>query len=241
MKRFLVVSILFLSSVLYCDQSQFSFFQPPPDWLMSNPKDFKDGVKIGFVASKRKIFTPAITLTLEKIPCSEKTYIEIVKKNHKSDITKDVRELGLLQTKSGSAHLLQIDTKNTWGKVRILQAILVKEGVAYIQTASCLREDFLKIHRDLLDSFNSLSVSDDLVSSLKEKKDFEERMESLFRSWRKHLRTAKGEKEVLFKGSFFQKNQWGPFTEYITKNHSDCGICWQILAIQYVKEKLMDM
>ena len=181
----------------------------------------------------------AISLYIEKIPCDEKTYLDAVLKNHRSDITKSVRELGLLQTKSGKSHLLQIDTKSNWGKIRILQSILVKDGYAYIQTATSLRKDFLKINQELLKSFQSLCVAEDLPSTLENHEEFDKKLTTLFKSWKKHLQTAKGEKEELFKANFFQRNQWVPFTEYITQNYEDFGICWQILAIQHVKEQLM--
>ncbi|CCB89374.1 hypothetical protein [Simkania negevensis] len=241
MKRFLLLCFLFFSSLLCSNQPQFTFFQPPEGWLMSNPTHLEDGLKIGFVQSQRKIFTPAISLYIEKIPCDEKTYLNAVLKNHRSDITKSIRGLGLLQTKSGKSHLLQIDTKSNWGKIRILQSILVKEGYAYIQTATCLREDFLKINQELLKSFQSLCVADDLPSTLENHEELDKKLATLLTSWKKHLQTAKGEKEDLFKANFFQRNQWLPFTEYITHNYAEFGICWQILAIQYVKEQLMRM
>ena len=172
---------------------------------MSNPAYFKDGIKIGFVQSQKAIFTPAITLCIEPFSCGEKTYLRSVKNNHRSDITKSVRDLGFLQTKSGKARLFQIDTKNSWGKIRILQSILLKDGIAYIQTASCLRKNFLKIHQDFLKSFQTLSISDDLISSLENQQEFEKKLQSLNLSWKKYLSSAKGRKEDLFKGSFFQK------------------------------------
>lgn len=239
MKRFLILCSIFLTCTLYANEPQFSFFQPPEGWLMSNPMHFNEGLKIGFVQSERKIFTPAISLFIEKIPCDEKTYIDAVKKNHRADITKSIRELGLLQTKSGKSHLLQIDTKSNWGKIRLLQSILVKDGYAYIQTATCLREDFLKINQELLKSLQSLCVAEDLPSTLENHKEFDTKLASLFTTWKKYLQTAKGEKEELFKANFFQRNQWVPFTDYITQNYEEFGICWQILAIQYVKEQLM--
>lgn len=241
MKQLLLVWAILIGSVLFSENAPFPFFEPPHNWQMSNPIHFTDGVKIGFVQSERKIFTPAITLSLEKIPCDEKTYIETVKKNHRSDITKRVRELGLLETKSGKAHLIQIDMKNNWGKIRILQSILVKDQVAYIQTASCLREDFLKIHQDFLSAFRSLTVADGLLSSLSNHQELEDKLEKLTVSWKKYISSAKGKKEELFKESFFQKNQWGPFTDYVTKKYAENGICWQILAIQYIKDQLMSM
>jgi len=241
MKRLFIILSFFFAPLLSAETIPFTYFHPPEGWLMSNPMHFKDGVKIGFVQSERKIFTPAISLSIEKIPCDEKTYIDAVKKNHRSDITKSVRELGLIQTKSGNAHLLQIDTKNTWGKIRILQAILVKDGYAYIETATCLKEDFLKINQDLLSSLKSLSIAADLPSTVDNQKELENKLNKLARSWKKYLVSAKGKKEDLFKESFFQRNQWVPFTEYITENYGDFGICWQILATQYVKDQLMSM
>ena len=241
MKRFFWIASILLTSLLSSEEKPFSFFRPPPGWLMSNPMHFKDGVKIGFVQSERKIFTPAISLSIEKIPCDEKTYIDAVKKNHRLDITKNIRELGLIETKSGKAHLLQINTKNSWGNICILQAILIKNGYAYIETATCLREDFTKINEELLNSLKSLVIAPDLAASIENHEELDKKLASLKTSWKKYLSTAKGKKEELFKEKFFQQNQWVPFTEYIIKNYEGFGICWQLLAIQYVKEELMNL
>lgn len=245
MNRFLILCSILLTSFLAAscpvEKPPFAFFQPPKGWLISDPTNFEDGVKIGFVQSKRKIFTPAMSLAIEKVSCDQKTYVEAVKKIQLSDMTKNVSELGLIETKSGKAHLLQIETKNSWGKVHILQAILIKDGYAYIQTTSCLSEDFLKLHETFLNSLNSLSITSSPFAIIEQDEDLDKKIHDLKTCWKKHLKTTREIKEDLFKGNFFQKNQWIPFTEYLTKHYTNLGICWQILVIQHIKDELMNL
>ena len=227
-----------LSSQAHSQSHPFAFFNPPPGWVVSNPC-FLGKVKIGFIKSKRETFAPAISLLIEKISCSEKEYVDGTKKIHRSDPTQDVRTLGLIETKSGQAHLFQIDTENSWGRTHILQAILIKEGFAYVQTATFLKEDFLSLSDQILKSFKSLLVMPTPFSHIENHQEMTKKFNYLNSFWKRHCKEAGKSKEELFKDPLFQKKHWLPFVESIVKSDKNFRICWQILATQYMKEELM--
>jgi len=235
----LLLFFLLFSAVLHANQFPFAFFDPPSGWFLSPSRHFEDGVKIGFVESKKKIFSPSITLSIEKISCSEEEYLKNVKTAHSFDRIKDVRVLGIFETNSGKAHLLQIDTKHPWGDIRMLQALLIKQGYAHIHTAACLKTDFAKIRDQLLKSFQSLRVSFDFFSTVHDNKKLENSFNYLKMAWKDYAESERNHGKGSFRKDLFQKTQWLPFIEVIKKDYADLGICWQILAIEYLKEELV--
>ncbi len=218
---------------LLAQEPFFAHFDAPEGWQIADPSKYGRGVKIGFIASKRKIFTPSITLTFEKVgKTSLEEYLKVIEKqNRKNNYT----ELGSLQTKNGLAHLIQLDIKNQWGVIRVLQAISIYEGYAMIHAASMLKEEFLSVHKELLASFKSLEVSPIWSDPLLEKK-----LESLTKCWKKYCATSKGDRKTLFATPFFQNNQWKPFVNYVEKELKLKGNCWQLLAIKYIQQSLLE-
>ena len=226
MKKLLFVSFFlfcFFFSRTICSASlpPFYYFHPPKDWLISDPTHLPKEVKIAFIQSERKMITPSINLTLEKVDVPIETYIQEVKKIHQTDRTTQCRELGILNTKSGNAHLLEISMKKEWGDIRILQSILIKDGFAHLLTALSLKKDFMKYHELFLSTFKSLTIAPDLYSSITEeepRKVLKEKIHS--------LRSLQEEEQLRSLLSFMDTS--------LEKE----GKCWQILAIQYIKNNL---
>ena len=216
-KLFLFLLPLIFSMTTQAKEPFFPVMTPPKGWLISDPTLFEEGVKIGFVQSQRKIFTPAISLSLEKIrDTALKDYLKVVRKLHETNPRNRYHELGYLETKSGKAHLSQIDMTNQWGDIRILQAIILHDGYAVIQTATALKKDFAKVQDNFLESFRSLTLSPDLLASLGDSagaKQLKRKLETLKISWKKYCSSSSGKKEALFVSDFFQKNQWNFLNE----------------------------
>lgn len=231
--------LLSLSCVLWTAEPFFAAFDPPKGWVISDPSRYDKGVQIGFIASNKRIFTPSITLSYETVGTVDlPTYLKAVRKNFLRDRRTTVQELGTLKTKDGEGVLLQIDQKNRFGDIRLLQAISLHNGKAIIHTASCTKDDFLNIHEALLKSFKSLTIYPNLASSCPTPA-LREKLEEMEKCWKKYLATSKGSKEKLFASSFFQNNQWKPFVNYVEKELDSQGSCWQILAINHIKETLL--
>lgn len=224
---------LLLPFFLCAQEPFFAHFEAPKGWQIADPSKYGRGVKIGFIASKRKIFTPSMTLTLEKVgKTSLETYLKVIEKHNQHN---HYRELGSLQTKNGPARLIQLDIKNQWGVIRVLQAISVYEGYAIIHAASVLKEEFLSVHEKLLASFKSLEVS-----PIWRDPDLEKKLTPLTTCWKKHCATSKGDRESLFATPFFQSNHWKPFVNYVEKELKLKGSCWQFLAIKYIQQSLLE-
>ncbi len=233
------VVFLLLPLFLFANEPFFASFDPPKGWLIADPSKYENKVKIGFIESNKTIFSPSITLTLEKVESVDlKTYIKAVQKNFESDRLNRYQELGTLHNHVGKAHLAQVDMKNQWGEIRLLQAITIYQGYAIIQTAATLKKDFLTVHETFLTSFKSLTTFPTLIASCNDSL-FQKKIDGLMKCWKKYRSTSKDDNETLFKSSFFQNNQWKPFVNYVENKLDSQGSCWKLLAIQHIKETLL--
>jgi hypothetical protein len=224
---------------LWATEPFFATFDPPKGWKISDPSKYEEGTQIGFIESHRRIFTPSLTLTYEKVGNVDlKTYLNAARQNFATDHYSHFQELGKIKTNSGEGVLIQVDLSRRFGQVRLLQAISIHQGTAIIHTASCLKEDFLKIHEALLNSFKSLTIYPNLISSCPNT-SFKGKVEGMLKCWKKYSATSNDSHEVLFASSFFQTNQWKPFVNYVEKELDSQGSCWQILDIHYLKEILI--
>ncbi|MCP5504275.1 MAG: hypothetical protein H7A41_03890 [Chlamydiales bacterium] len=237
--KWLCCLLLFLPLFLSANESFFVTFEPPKGWLIADPSQYQDGMQIGFIESKKKIFSPSITLSLEKVGKVDlKTYIRAVQKNYEADRMNQFQELGNLHTQCGTGTLIQVDMKNRYGKVRLLQAITIHNGYAIIHSAAVLKDHFLSIHESILKSFKSLTTYPTVAASCNHP-DFQEKIDAVIKCWKKYRKTSKSDNETLFKSSFFQNNQWKPFVSYIENELNSQGSCWQLLAIKHIKETLL--
>lgn len=103
-------------------------------------------------------FSPSINMAIEKIDSSESKYIKAIKANYNGKANYTVSEFPKVSTKSGKAHLFQIDKKQPFGDIRILQMILVQKETAYIVTACALKKEFPTLEKEFLKTFSSFSL-----------------------------------------------------------------------------------
>lgn len=223
----------------------FAFFSPPKGWDIANPSLFKREVKIGFVQSKKKIFSPAVSLTIEKVgKVTLATYLQAVRKNYGQHRDCHYRELGPLKTASGAIHLALIDKKSECGPLRILQGVSIHNGYAIIQTGTALKKDFPSVRPDFSNCFRSLTLASDLFSSLsnpREKNALKKMVDHLHCDWKEYQKKSKERGKVLFFNSDFQQNVWQPFTKNFTATFDDQGACWQLLAIRVIQNSLINI
>ena len=137
-------------------------FTPPPGWEIAQLKTPSPYVKIGFIGRGTSEFRPSMNLSTEEVDVSLKEYVKAVKELHLADPAATWRDLGKLSMKAGTGRLVEMSGASPYGETKILQAFFVKSEMAYILTAAILKEDFPKIQAELLKSFQSLNVLDDL-------------------------------------------------------------------------------
>lgn len=231
--------LLFFPLLLLANEPFFTTFDPPKGWLIADPSQYQDGMRIGFIESKKKIFSPSISLSLEKVGKVDlKTYVKAVQKNYEADRFNRFQELGNIHTRSGCGTLIQVDMKNRYGEVRLLQAITIHDGYAIIHSAAVLKDQFLSTHEAILNSFKSLVIYPTVAASCQHPQ-LKEKIDGVTKSWKKYRKTSKGDNKTLFISSFFQSNYWKPFVSYMENELNSQGSCWQLLAIKYIKETLL--
>lgn len=230
-----LILFLFPLALFACDPF-FTFFAPPEGWLISDPSKYEKGVKASFIASKRQVFTPSLTLSTEKVGSATiEDYTHSLEKIYRRDI---FQKLGTFETEAGTAHLFQIDRKTQWGNIRILQAIVFHEGFALLQTGACLKEDYLDFHESYLKAFKTLRTTPSIVESTSHP-ELKKKVGGLMRSWKKLCATSKDAPEILFASAFFQNNQWKPFVNFVENALESEGTCWQFLALKHIQETLL--
>lgn len=197
-----------LSLGLLCFASH-CLFTPPANWEISDPKMPSKRAIVGFVDKRKSGFCPSINLTFERVEISPEEYLAIVQKNCTAK-KQQWRHLGKIETKSGPAELVEIETKTKFGPARLLQAILIREKEAYILTAGALKKDFGKNGAAIEQSLRSMTLCDDLFSQVEDDKA----RSSLREAWQKRgagVESASFERMIL--------------------EQSKLGIVWQILML----------
>lgn len=233
MKLFILV---FLPFILYANEPFFTLFDPPKGWLFTDPSKYEKGVKIGLIESKRRIFTPSISLALEKIGnASLEDYSRALEKIYRCD---QFTKLGTFKTSAGIGHIFQIDKKSQWGEIRLLQGVIIHEGYALILTGTSLKREFLEVHETFLNAFKTLQVYPTLTDSCPDER-FKEKIRDIVKCWNKYSASSKDNPKTLFTSSFFQDNWWKPFANYIEKDLNNMGACWQFLALRHIQETLL--
>jgi hypothetical protein len=212
--RINLLCFFFLPLLLWAETPKdFCFFIPPKNWTLVNPSLAPSNVKIAFIAKEKKSFCPSLNFVTENTSLNLSEYLQAVRSLHIADKANRWRILGPLHTKAGKAVLTEIDTETPKGKARLLQAILLKNSVAYILTAALSQETFGLFQKEVLESFRSLSITnsfDDSLSSPEKLALFQEKKE-LFSEGLLSLQTMQ---------------------DFLSSKFPEEGPYWQFLALQ---------
>jgi hypothetical protein len=205
LKKIFFISIISLKCYSVC------YFIPPKNFEVADPKALSQEVLIGFI-KKGSSFNPSLNLAEEKTKASLSEYVKAIKNIYKNDKNSFFRELGALETKAGTAALVEISSRSTCGEIRLMQAVLISDGIAYVLTSCCSKEDFMKYLPDFMNSFKSLSLTNDLLSEIKEKE----------------------EKELLEKilSDFKVKKNFLDLEKHVSNNYLELGSYWKILFLK---------
>ncbi len=219
------------------------FFVPPKGWDLVDPSTYSRHVKIAFLKSGAKHFSPSINLAVEETDASLTDYLKAVKGIHERDRKNQWRALGKVRTVAGLAQLTEIDSTSDQGAFRMLQLILVKDKHAYILTASALKEDFSDLYKEFQSAFRSLTLTSDLfnaIPQLERKENLKTQQQELIAAWERTLPSL--EKPLLpQENEEFQKAQWLPFEKGILEQCQDMGAHWQLLMLRSTQEKLLNL
>lgn len=202
------------------------FFRPPAGWECTLLNDLSPHIEVGFVAAAEAgSFHPSLNLAKEEVEIDLKGYLKAVKEIHLAQPDTTWRDLGKFSMKAGEGRLTEIQTGSTWGPVKILQAILVQEGTAFILTAAALRKDFPRFQKDIVAALHSFDKAASLFAPIQDPE-------------------KKGEIEALFSSLAPQKEEalrdkeWKKIQERLEGLESSLGGHWLFLALQEGRRKI---
>lgn len=124
-----------------------SLFSPPEGWEPS-----KDPKQIAFIGKREKGVAPSLNLMQEKTPLSLEAYVSRVKEKHSAHPQRKVRDLGNFD----KGHILEIETKESWQELVVVQYFMLREDTCYILTGSCLKAERGRWYPAFLKSFKTL-------------------------------------------------------------------------------------
>lgn len=233
--RILAISLLY-STLLAVE---YSYFMPPKEWELADPKQLSPRVKMGFIGSTKKELRPSVNLAVEPVNVTIGEYVAAVKKIHESDPNNRWRDLGKFSTAAGEGRLTELESKSEWGNVRLLQLIVIKNKVAYIITASALKEEFSSFYQDFQTAFRTFTITSDLMGAV-QNAALQQKLQKLSETLAAQFKTTAGESpEQRFANSEFQKESWISFQNSIIHDFSEMGAYWQVLILQSTHEKLI--
>jgi hypothetical protein len=199
------------------------YFRPPTDWELVHPKQYTEHVQIGFVGKTSGQFRPSINLAIEKVDVSLKEYVKAVKKIHTAEPGTKWRDLGKFPMQAGEGRLTEITSTSPFGEIKQLQALFVKDDMAYILTAAAPKEEMLKLTNDLLKSLGSLSLTPDLLDSVEGKK--KEDLKAAFSALGAVTATE-------------QAKQWEDLQKTVLGTCPEMGSHWHYLVLREGHEKI---
>lgn len=134
---------------------------PPKGWeCIHDPSQLPHKVKVIYIGKgiANHPFTPSINVSCEKTSLPINEYVTVAKAYHEGQYDTRCTLLGKVKTAAGTAELLQIDRSSQWGAMRFIQAMLIRDGEAYVVTATCLKNDFSTLSSQLFKAIQSLTI-----------------------------------------------------------------------------------
>lgn len=221
-------------------------FTPPKGWRTADPKSLSPHVKTLIVGPKlQNEMPPSMNLMIEPYRGTLKTYLKQVKKINEThgDTWKD---LGTLKTKAGDASLSQVEIRSKWGGEKLMHAIIVKNGYAYVLTATAAKNEFGRFYQQFYSSLRSLQIYDNLleiVKSADKRAILEKAIASVKSSFEQALDpqsdTEEAARERMFQNPDFQNNVWQPFVAILQKDYADMGEEWQMAVLLNLQDNLL--
>ena len=200
--------------------SNICYFVPPKNWKCADPKQLSKYVSIGFVGNSSAPFKPSINLASEKTEISLREYIKAIKDSYKNDRNATVREIGKISTQiDGETVLIEISKKESVGDICLLQSVTKKNDDIFVLTGAVSKEELLKFKDDFFNAFESIKITDNLFSEVKE--------DSQIKNLQNKFDELK-EKKLTIKD----------FERHLEENYSNLGSYWKILVLKQAYETI---
>lgn len=194
------------------------YFQPPEKWECVKPADETGYVQIGFLGSGKTLFRPSLNLSIEQVDLGLKEYVKAVREIHEKEMHLPWRDLGEFVFKAGKGRLGEITSHSALGEIKMLQAIFIKNGFAYILTGSAHRDDFAETRPLLLKALRSLTLAADLFAPISDTVERE--------------RIKKRYEQFVSLSPDARDEEWKELQAILAKQSSILGSHWLYLALQ---------
>jgi hypothetical protein len=209
-------------------------FIPPSGWLAADPAILPPSVKAMVIGKTEKGYPPSINIGLEPFDGSLKSYLKNIKLINEAQnaVWKD---LGQITTESGQASLSSVDMTTEWGDVRLLHAIVVKYGTAYIMTCASLKEEFSSNYKDFFQAMRSMKINRNVYEMVGHP-EMRAKLTNQVQKLKKELNEVV-EAHGTFVAEDFQK-KWEPFVEMLSKDFASLGPKWREAMIGKAQKEL---
>jgi hypothetical protein len=227
------------------------FFTPPAGWMLAESNALPKHVKTMVIGKGPTSFPPSLNLSCEPYKGTLKQYLKIVK-NMNAAKGYEWKDLGNIQTQAGTGNLSQVDTKTSWGNVRLMHVILIKNGNVYILTASALKDEFSIFYKEFFAAMQSLKIAKDLYEMLntpQQRTELKTTADKLQAQWKILLAQKQKEnpqinplelQENVFNSEEFQNTIWSPFKEMLKQKYGQLGTEWHSLFLQKLEDQLFN-
>lgn len=158
MHRWLFCFLLLCSAL--SAEPQGILFDPPAGWKMADSAQLPRYVEAMVVGESNSNYPPSINVSVEDFAGTLKDYLKIVKKINEAQ-NSAWKRMGTIETQAGQADLSTVDIQTSWGPVRLVHVILVRDGKAIILTGATKREEFVALYPIMLKSMRTLKVMSD--------------------------------------------------------------------------------
>ncbi len=207
--------------MLFVFSEPICIFIPPKDWEWTDPKLLSSCIVAGFAGPSKSTIRPSINLAKEECSITLEEYVNAAKKLHNEDNQMSIRDLKTFSSNSQIIHLLELTKTTQFGKIKMLQAITIKEKNAYILTAAVNICDFLGLYKDLIMSIKSMFFTEDLIYSITDE-------------------TERKKMIILIENLHNLKNSQKSFDAFqhkIIKDYKNLGLLWQTYILKQEKTK----
>lgn len=226
-------------------------FPAPKGWTMIDPKVLLAEVKVMVrgVAKQPSNLPPSLNLALEETDLSQEEYLDEIKTMNSQDRNKRWSRIGSLETKAGEMALTQLDMTTSWGDVRMLQAVMIKNHIAYVITATAHLSEFAQFSNEFLCAMQAFDINKDLNEMVGKNKasDLKDMTDRAKKEWRSFYEKTKeqhpelSQKELsnlTFKNDEFQTKVWKPLVSKIQSDYKVLGSKWQEKFIKKLQDEL---
>ncbi len=156
--------LFFLSSSLFFSVAQgeeVSIQSPPKGWeCITDQAQLPQKIKLIYIGKPTAAnpFNPSMNVACEETPLNLADYVKSAKAYHESQPETKCALLGKINTAAGPAEILQLDRTMQWGIVRFIQAVMIRNGHAYVVTTTCIKEEFSALSPQLFKAIQSFTI-----------------------------------------------------------------------------------